>query len=357
MSPTYAMMRRFARFAVLVATLFPSSAFAQLPPSEASPATPPSASSPNPSSNAGREAAAQALFDEAVKLMEQRRYPEACERFAASQKLDPGAGTLLNLGTCYEKNRQTASAWATFVEAGNVATRDGHPDWATRARERAQVLEPQLARVTVIVPPESAVDGLVVERDALRVDAGSYGSAIPVDPGQYTFSASAPGKKKGWSTTIVVQAGGRATVTIPELESEPPPLPAVVPAPPTQSSYFWSTGRIAGATVGAAGVIGVVVGSVLGVTAKSDYDSARNNDCPGGGTRCTPAGIALSNSATSLAAASTATFIVSGLALGTGVTLLLVSPRGGASTPQAASLTLVPHGTARGGGLGLEGTW
>jgi hypothetical protein len=349
-------MRRSLPLAVLAAVLVTSPGLAQTSgPGDLPDAT--SSSPPPHPSNATREAAAQSLFDEAVKLMELKRYPEACERFFSSQKLDPGAGTLLNLGTCYEKNNQTASAWATFVEAATVATAGGHPDWAARARERATLLEPKLARVIVVVPPESAVDGLVVERDTLRVDAGSFGSALPVDPGQYTFSASAPGKKKGWSTTVTVEAGGRATVTIPELENEPPPPLLLPPAAPSAPS-FWSTTRIAGAGVGAAAVVALVVGSVLGVQAKSDYDNARTHDCPGGGTRCTAAGVALGESASSAATGSTLMFIVGGAALGTGLTLLVIGkPHPAPSSTERAWLRVTPRLGSRGEGLQLEGGW
>jgi hypothetical protein len=294
------------------------------------------------------------LFDEGVKLMEEKHYSEACQRFSASQKLDPGAGTLLNLGTCYEKNGQTASAWATFVEATSVAEKAGHADWAGRARERATALEPRLARVTVVVPPEAAVDGLVVERDSLRVDAGSFGAAIPVDPGQYTFSAKVPGKK-GWSTTVKVEAGERATVTIPELENEPRPASTPVAAPAPQS--FWSGARVAGVAVGSAGVVAIVVGAILGLRAKSDYDNARTSDCPNGGTRCTPAGISLGQDATSLATASTITFVVGGLAVATGVTLLIVGRPHSHEGTTALRFRLTPRIGRQGGGGYLEGAW
>jgi hypothetical protein len=310
------------------------------------------AAAPASAPNATREAAAQALFDEAVKLMEAHRYPEACERFASSQKLDPGAGTLLNLGTCYEKNGQTASAWATFVEAASVATKAGHADWAARAQEKVTALEPKLARVTVAVPPDSAVDGLIVERNTLHVDAGSYGSAIPVDPGQYTFTASAP-HRKPWSSTVTVDAGARQTVTVPALELEAVVL-APLPGAATHAPSFWSTGRIVGTALGAAGLVGIGVGSVLGLEAKSDYDDARSNDCPKGGTLCNSAGVQLGQSASSLAAGSTAAFLVSGALLAGGATLFLV---GGPKASQRGSLRVSPQMGGRSVGAGLEGAW
>src|SRR4051794_31792523 len=80
---------------------------------------------------------AQALFDDGRRLMNEGHYAEACPKLAASQKLDPGAGTLLNLATCYEKNSQFASAWATFKEAAAASHSSGHADWETAARGRA----------------------------------------------------------------------------------------------------------------------------------------------------------------------------------------------------------------------------
>ena len=57
-------------------------------------------------------AAAEATFRQATALMDEERFAEACEKFAASQDLDPGLGTLLHLADCYDRAGRTASAWA-----------------------------------------------------------------------------------------------------------------------------------------------------------------------------------------------------------------------------------------------------
>src|SRR5271154_1822433 len=79
---------------------------------------------------ASSKAAAQALFEEARQLMIDGKFGEACPKLEESERLDPGAGTLLNLGHCYEKNGQTASAWVTYKDAANAADLRHRSDWA-----------------------------------------------------------------------------------------------------------------------------------------------------------------------------------------------------------------------------------
>ena len=77
---------------------------------------------------AGNRAAAEALFNEGRKLAASGKYADACPKFEASQKLDPGLGTLLNLAECYEKIGKTASAWAEYREAIPLARASGSKD-------------------------------------------------------------------------------------------------------------------------------------------------------------------------------------------------------------------------------------
>ena len=151
-------------------------------------------------------AAAQALFDEAKRLLAQGNLKEACPKFLASLKLDPAPGAALNLATCYEKNGQTASAWARYIEAASLARQAGQLDREKYAGEQAALLEPRLLRLVIRVA--SAPNGLSVMRDGLPVDAAVRGAAVPVDPGKHVVEARAPGKKP-WSITGGSRARGR----------------------------------------------------------------------------------------------------------------------------------------------------
>src|SRR5689334_20626402 len=75
--------------------------------------------------SAADKAAAEALFDEGVKLLQKGKYEEACKKLEASERVDSGIGTLLYLADCYEKLGKTASAWATFRAAASKAQSAG----------------------------------------------------------------------------------------------------------------------------------------------------------------------------------------------------------------------------------------
>ena len=106
------------------------------------------------------KAAAEALFQDARKLMAEGKYGEACAKLDASQRLDPGVGTLLNLGDCYDKNGQTASAWAQFIEAATAARKVGDARREQAARGRATALEGKLAKLAISISAAADVPGL-----------------------------------------------------------------------------------------------------------------------------------------------------------------------------------------------------
>ena len=312
---------------------------------------------------ASSQAAAQALFDEGKRLMTAGALAEACPKFAESQKLDPGAGTLLNLAACYERNGQTASAWATYTDAAIAAERGNRADWATKARQKAAALQPKLSKLSILVPHTSEVAGLEVKRDGAVIGAGEWALPIPVDPGPHVVEASAPSRKK-WTTTVQVGTSkDQVAVSVPSLEDAEVPAPVAAsttapnptsapPAEPERSNG--STQRVLGLGLVGAGVVGVAIGGLFGLNAKSKNDDAKAF-CNGDESRCSAPGVAAVNDAKSSATISTVAFLAGGAALIGGAALFLTAPK---STPTTASAPRLQASWMPGGaGLTMRGAW
>jgi hypothetical protein len=315
--------------------------------------------------DASSQAAAQALFEQARQLMADGKYGEACPKLVESEKLDPGAGTLLNLGHCYEKNGQTASAWVTFKDAAAAAELKHRADWSARARERSQALEAILSKLTIDVPPEERGLGIQVRRDGVEVGSAEWGAPIPIDPGDHTIEATAPAKKP-WTTTVKVGASAdQAHVAVPLLEDEPAATPVAVtslatpvdttpttPSPPTPMPADGASQRTAGLVVGGVGIVGLALGSVFGVMALGKNSDSKTL-CPSAGGCTSAAGVQDNSDAKSSATISTVAMIVGGAALATGAVLYFSAPKGRTSL----ALRVGPAIGAGEVGLRLGGAW
>jgi hypothetical protein len=288
----------------------------------------------------GSDVAATALFDEGRRLMTAHNYADACPKLAESQRLAPSGGTLLNLAECYEHLGQTASAWAAWKDAAARANAAGKAQAEKMALDRAAVLEPKLARLTVALAPDSDVAGLEIKRDGVTLGRAEYSVPIPVDPGTHIVEARAP-KKRALSAQIDVapkQVDARVTVQlsdeapVPVASSTPAvttsPTPAPIPADRAESSGGASTQRtVAWITLGA-GVVGVAVGSIFGLEAKSNNDQALQPQNCRTSAFCTQKGLTLTSDAKDDATASTIAFVIGGAALATGAVLWLTAPTG-----------------------------
>jgi hypothetical protein len=233
------------------------------------------------------QAAARVLFDDARALIAAGHYEPACPKLEAASKLYPGSGVLLNLGDCYEHVGRTASAWTEFREAASSAAAAGRAEDEAEARRRAAALEPKLVRVIIRV--SKTVPFLAVTRDGRSLDQGSWGEPFPVDPGWHAVSAEAP-DRQGWVTTFDASVAGQTvTVDVPELAPAPAP-PTFAPSPAVSSSPaamqtahpdalathgpYWTPRRNAGLGVASAGAVGVGVAGLMGLFAKSQFDTA-----------------------------------------------------------------------------------
>jgi tetratricopeptide (TPR) repeat protein len=308
---------------------------------------------PRPASAADPVAQAEQLFQEARKLADAGRYSEACPKFQASQKMAPGAGTLLNLGNCYEKLGLWASAYQRFAEVESLSHKAGRADREKTAREHMQALEPKLARVTI-----QTKEDVQIVLDGEPLDPSLVGKSFPIDPGKHVIEAQKKDRQT-YSTTINVKdaPGPIAAVLIPVLEApraggEPtivappdttkPQEPAAAGKPvdqgPTKPSNPGRPYRIGGIVAIGLGAAAAGLGTYFGLQTYSKWADAKLR-CDRG--LCDRQGVDLASEASSSGNISTGAFVASGVLVVTGVSLILLAP----SSSDKAQLRLTPSAT------------
>jgi hypothetical protein len=308
-------------------------------------------------------AVAQSLYDQGRKLAAQNNYAEACPKLEESQRLDPTAVTQFWLADCYEHVGRTASAWSSFLDLAATARRNGGPKAEERekvAKDRANAIAPKLTQLVISVPDGVKVPGLVIKRDGEAVHSGQWGSPVPVDPGNHTIEATAPGKRTWTKTQDVAGVGQTVSIQVDPLSDTPVEVAAPAPGgaqppvnvPPKTEPARSSPLKTAGLVVGAVGIVGLGVGTVFGVMAISKNSSANSDHCGtafGGTNNCDPTGISLRSDAVKFGNVSTISFIAGGVLAAGGVGLWLFAP----STSVQAGPT-VGNG---GAGLTVRGTF
>jgi hypothetical protein len=248
---------------------------------------------------------AESLFREAKELATAGDYDRACPKFAESQRLDPQLGTLLHLATCHEQQGKTASAWAEYLEAADLAESRGEASRVALARERAAALEPKLARLVVEV--EQA--GVTVTLDGRDIGTAAFGTKLPVDPGEHVVAATL-GEVR-WSGSVRIAAGaGVTTVRVPLLEGAAP-------------AEGWHPQLVAGVAVGAVGVTGLLVMAIFGGLA-ADRASAAETYCKG--RFCERDGLDLYDQAETYATVSTTGLVIGLVGVAAGVLLVVTAP-------------------------------
>jgi len=304
-----------------------------------------------PSLAQAQSAAAEALFEEGRKLMDEGNYASACPKLKESYTIDPALGALLNLASCYEKAGKTATAWATYKDALGMASTADDTERADFARRHIEELEPRLTRLRIELAPGAELEGLTITRDDVAFSTSSVGTPLPVDPGQHRIAAEAPGHR-GWSTTVETAEEGKAyEIVIPVLEAKaappPPPAPQPVVAPvpaPTPEEPEPSPGmsglELAGWIVGGVGVASGIVGGVFGGLALSKGSQIADECTLGpGGNQCPTAELADENdTAMTHATLSNAFLIGGGVLVAGGVVMILLAPDGGVEVAEGYHL-------------------
>jgi hypothetical protein len=246
-------------------------------------------------------------------------FNEACKRFEASQSLDPGPGTELNLADCYERKGMLATAWATFRSAGVDARRGGRPEWAVVADSRADALEGKVPKVVLHVADGATAAPRDVQLDGQAIGAESLGLQIPLDPGAHRIAISAPGFVP-FDQAFTLELGDVKTIDLPALT--PVPVPDRVPGPVPSAQPDAAAGPSSpkqptdirlplGIGMASLGVIGIGLGTYFGILSLSKNSQATHS-CPDASNCPDASGPELANEAKTARTESIASFSTGG---------------------------------------------
>lgn len=306
----------------------------------------------------GDAAAAEQLFTAGREAFERGDFASACPKFEESQRLDPAAGTLINLAACYEKVGRLASAWEAWRGALQVLS---PTDERRPAVERlAEAMEKRVPRLFIELAP-GAPAGTRVARDSVDLGAASLGVGLPVDPGRHLVIATAPGRlerrydvevAEGKTQKIVVEPGEVRSPTPPSQASPaaPAPAPRATTNLPDQPAGAGGT-RTLGYVVAGTGVLGILAGSVTGIIALQ-RKNAMLDDCQkdDNGYACGTAGLDAASEGETFATVSTIAFAAGAVATGAGLWLIL-------SSDERSETALVASPNPSGVTIGLSGRY
>lgn len=310
------------------------------------------------------------LYNEGWQLYKDKQYAEACPLLERSLAESPVIRTRGALALCYEAAGKYASAYSTWLVVAEQAATAGAVEAATlkRAVDKAQQLAARIARL--VIEPANTPAGLQVWVDGRLLTAAELSAPVPVDPGEHTIEARAPGRVD-WKTTVEIaatEAGQTRRLPI-ELVAPiqpvhvaptppPPPSPsAVEPSPPTpvvETSPPLPPLKYAAVATAGAGVVSVAVGTIFAFVARSRWHDAKALGCDSHGVCRTDQGVDLVNDAGSKATIATISLIAGVALIGGGGAMWFLSPPRGKSEPAVTPDVSVGPGGAH---VSLRGTF
>lgn len=267
--------------------------------------------------------AADVLFEEGRIALGRGDLAGACAKFDASRRLEPGVGTLLNLGECSERLARKREAWIAFREA--LRFMPATDERRSFARDRVAALEAKLGRLVLRVDNAPADVRIVVDGEAI---SPPYDAPRVVDPGRHEVRVLARGSRERAFAAVVPEGGVVSLVVTP---GEPTP-----PSGPRGDAG--SSRRTAGFVVGGVGIAALAGGAGFGIAALASSSNAR--DRCGGGLECSDASALAAARDEASTATTRATFSTALLASGvvaTIVGLYLVLGGGRSSAPSLSA--------------------
>lgn len=262
--------------------------------------------------------AATELFTQGREMLKNGDLEKACPLFAESLRLDPAVGTAMNLAECEERRGQLTSALRAWQQAINLAEAN-NDERGQVAQQRYDALLPTVPRLTIVLAP-NAPEGTTVMRKDVLLGSATLGRSLPVDPGTYVVTVTAPGRKDT-RVTIVLDAGDTRTLTVsPGALRDPEP----VRDPVVEVKDDGKTQRTLAYVLGGVGIAGIVAATVSGVML-IDTRKRVDEHCDDS-NRCEQEGLDAADRGKILVPVNTIAWVVGVAGLGAGTYFYLSAP-------------------------------
>ena len=275
-----------------------------------------------------RPARADAALDElkaGYALKQAGKCDEAIPHFERSVMVADSPKARLNLSDCQRQLHELMAARDNAARGQALAIEQHDPELAAVAKSQFAAIDAGLPHLRI------ALSSVAPSNATMSFDGAPWTStsAEPANPGAHTIVVRAPGHTDR-RYSIALAAAEERTVNVdvgPTNSASEPSTPTTdtTGAPSRAPAGAWSTQRTLALGVASAGIVGVAIGSGLGISAigKNNASNA-NGHCDASG--CDPTGVTLRHEALSQASASTIAFALGLSAVAGGIVLWATAP-------------------------------
>lgn len=263
---------------------------------------------------------AKTLMKEGIDEMVAGQHASACPKIEEAYRLTQGVGALFTLAECYAQWGKPATALGHYRSYLALYARLGPADRA-RQEERAKLANSQIATLTTLVPTLRVVlagedrQGATVTVDGQSVAIDELDEPLQLEVGVHQVAVTAAdGRKLEQSFDLPEGVQRRWEVKLPTPETPPAPPPKAVVEEGGAGT------QTAGLVVGAIGLVATAVGGITGGLALGKRSTADEHCAE---LVCDQEGLDAIDGGKVLGDVSTATLVIGGAALVTGIILLI----------------------------------
>jgi hypothetical protein len=317
-------------------------------------------------------AGARAAATEGAAAMQQGNWAQAVDLFTRAESLVHAPPHLLYIARASAKLGKLVRAHEIYLKILRETLAPNAPKAFVEAQAAAVTengeLEARIPTINVVI--EGDAKDVTVMRDGAPVSSALIGVPHPVDPGEHKYQAvTKSGAPASDVVAVIVAEGAKQVVTLVinpgALAAASAPIAGpssgsdLVPPPETKSNGGWM--RPAGFVGLGVGVVGVAIGTVFVIQNHSKRGDANTAYASCGGASCNvsnePSISALDKSATNAEGGAWTGYIVGGVGLAAGATLLILSSQSHSHEENAAPQTGQLHPWFGGKSAGIMGTF